>query len=214
MRVTILTDNKNSWVIPYAIQLFNELRERGIDVTHIYKKEDIPKGGDLLVLLSCETIIGEEFLKRNKSNIVAHPSKLPHGKGWSPLAWQILDGKNLIPITLFEASIKVDDGPIYLLDYIELEGHELNDEIKSKQGIKTIEMVLKYISDFNNRIAIPQEGQSTFYPKRDKNSSELDLNKTINEQFNLLRVVDNEKYPAFFLKDGVKYFLKISKESK
>ena len=39
----------------------------------------------------------------------------------------------------------------------------------------------------------------------------LDFNKTITEQFNLLRVVDNDKYPAFFENQGEKYFLKITK---
>ena len=38
------------------------------------------------------------------------------------------------------------------------------------------------------------------------------MSKSIDEQFNLLRVCDNERYPAFFYKDGVKYILKINKE--
>ena len=54
------------------------------------------------------------------SNDVVHPSKLPKGKGFSPLAWQILDGLNNIPVTLFEAVEKVDAGEIYLVDYIKL----------------------------------------------------------------------------------------------
>ena len=40
----------------------------------------------------------------------------------------------------------------------------------------------------------------------------VDLNKTIHEQFNLFRIVDNELYPAFFLHQGKKYILKIFEE--
>ena len=54
----------------------------------------------------------------------------------------------------------------------------------------------------------------TFYRKRTPSDSCLDINKSINEQFNLLRVVDNERYPAFFKKNNIKYVVKIYKEKK
>jgi sialic acid synthase SpsE len=39
----------------------------------------------------------------------------------------------------------------------------------------------------------------------------LDIDKTIQEQFNLLRIVDNEKYPAFFDFADHRYVLRIEK---
>lgn len=54
-------------------------------------------------------------------------------------------------------------------------------------------------------------GGSTYFKKRTEKDSELFLNKTLDEQFNLLRVVDNDNYPAFFYKDGRKYIVKIYK---
>jgi len=42
--------------------------------------------------------------------------------------------------------------------------------------------------------------------------SELDAHKTIEEQFNLLRISDNDRYPAYFTKHGFRYILKIYKE--
>ena len=39
--------------------------------------------------------------------------------------------------------------------------------------------------------------------------SELDINKSIKSQFNMLRVVDNERYPAFFSHKKKKYIIKI-----
>ena len=41
--------------------------------------------------------------------------------------------------------------------------------------------------------------------------SELDINKSINSQFNLLRICDNKRYPAFFRKHGFTYKLQIEK---
>ena len=211
MKITILTDNPNSWILPYVDGLKGELSKIH-DVTHIYKTSDIV-GGDVMLILSCEKILKNEYLKLHKSNVVVHPSKVPLGKGWSPLAWQILEGSNNIPVSLFEAVEAVDAGDVYIVDYIKLEGHELNDEIKHQQGLLTVKMVKKYIDEFKTMIGIPQSGEETFYPRRKQKENELDINKTIVEQFDLFRVVDNERYPAHFHLKGTKYILKIYKDN-
>ena len=65
--------------------------------------------------------------------------------------------------------------------------------------------------EIQEAIDAAQEGAESFYKGRKPEDSQLDFNKTIAEQFNLLRVVDNDKYPAFFEHQGEKYFLKITK---
>ena len=209
MKITILTDNPNSWIIPYVEDLKKELSENH-RLHHVYNIVDIV-GGDIMLILSCENILKKEFLQLHKSNIVVHPSKLPQGKGWSPLAWQVLEGLNKIPVSLFEAVEDVDAGDVYIVDYIELKGHELNDEIKHKQGLLTIKMIKQYINKFNTIKGVPQSGEESFYPRRKQKENELNINKTIADQFNLLRVVDNERYPAYFYIGDQKYTIKIYK---
>jgi len=207
MKITILTDNRNSWMIPFVEQLKIKLNNHS--VSHVFSQDKLTSG-DIMLILSCENIISERILSLHKKNIVIHPSDLPKGRGWSPLAWQVIEGKNAIPITLFEASKEIDAGVIYIKDIIRLDGTELNEDIKQKQGIKTIEMISKYIQKPNK--GIKQNGDATFYKKRTTNDSELNINKSISDQFNLLRVVDNERYPAFFRIRGKKYFIKIYDE--
>ena len=55
-----------------------------------------------------------------------------------------------------------------------------------------------------------QVGEESVYRKRSQNDSELDPSRSISEQFNLLRVVDNETYPAFFRIGNRSYELRIS----
>lgn len=211
LNITLLCDNPDSWIVPYLLQLKDEIQKRGHLVSFINNYKDIKKG-DIACFLGCEKIIPLEYLSLNRNNLVVHESDLPKGKGWSPLTWMILEGKNRIPITLFEAAKNVDSGDIYLQDYIELDGTELLSEIKHLQGKKTNELILKFIDNYSKMPGKPQEGEESFYRKRTPKDSELDINKTIDEQFNLLRVVDNEKYPAFFYKNGHKYILKIYKD--
>lgn len=213
MKITLLCDNKQSWIIPFMDEIADKLRQLDYKVIKIYDHKDITKG-DLLFILSCENIIPNKYLKLNDHNLVVHESDLPEGKGWSPLTWQVVEGEDEISITLFEAAEKIDSGEIYLQDTIKLDGTELNSELKHKQGKKTKELILKFANKYPDINGKKQSGKETFYLRRRSEDSELDPDKTIREQFNLLRVVDNERYPAFFEMNGEKYILKIYKDDR
>lgn len=211
MLVTLMCDDINSWIIPYIKELKEEIKELGCKVKIIDNYKKITQG-DLLFLLSCEKILPVSYMKMSKHNLVVHESNLPSGKGWSPVTWQVLEGKNVIPITLIEAEERVDSGYIYMQEFIHLDGTELLGEIKHKQGLYTKKLVLEFIKRYPNIKGKPQRGDESFYPKRGPKDSELDINKTIDEQFNLLRVVDNKRYPAYFILNDKKYIVKIYKE--
>lgn len=209
MKVQVLCDNKNSWIMPYAIDIVTELISMNHDASLINDSKNVTEG-DILILLSCENVFRN--LKLNKHNLVVHESALPQGKGWSPLTWQILEGKNIIPITLFEASEKVDAGNIYETMLMEFDGLELIDELRKKQGFATKKLVINFINNYPNNIGKAQNGQESFYKKRLPSDAKLDINKSVAEQFNLLRVSDNQRYPAYFEINNQKYIITIQKE--
>src|SRR3954466_2632299 len=90
---------------------------------------DALEGGDLLLLVSCSTIIGSEIRDRYSHTLVVHASDLPRGRGWSPLVWQVLEGQSEIVVTLLEADDEVDTGAIWSQEKLVLVGHELYDEL-------------------------------------------------------------------------------------
>jgi len=208
MKIAILT-SKNQWFVPYAKELQQKLPMAKLYFHH----EDIEESFDILFILSYHHIIPKTYLKKNKHNIVIHASALPQGKGWAPMFWQVLEGKNEIPFTMFEAGEGVDDGAIYMQKVLLLNGYELNQELRQKQANFIIEMCLEFVKHYDKyKVPVPQQGEESFYPKRTAKDSELDISKTVAEQFNLLRIVDNNEYPAFFYKDGRKYILHIEEE--
>lgn len=211
LSITILTD-ESSWMNPFNKRLVTLLKGLGHDVKLIRSRSELMEG-DVAFFLSCFEIVGKDFLILNKHNIVVHASHLPRGKGWSPATWQILEGKNEIPLTLFEANEKVDAGDVYIRDVIRLDGTELIDEWREKLGKKIIEMCLCFIKKLqeNDLTRELQNESESFYSRRSPEDSRIDPAKTIIEQFNLFRVVDNKYYPAFFDYKGCRYSLKISK---
>ncbi|WP_457593291.1 formyltransferase family protein [Hydrogenimonas sp.] len=206
MKIGILT-SPNQWFIPYAEQLSKQIKDSEILFDHT-KIE----GFDILFILSYHKIIPENLLQKNRHNIVVHASDLPKGKGWAPMFWQILEGKKDIPFTMFEAGKGIDDGDIYMKKTLHLDGFELNQELREKQAQFIIKMCLDFLDNYEKyKTPKSQKGKETFYSKRTAKDSQLDIDKTIREQFNLLRIVDNEEYPAFFEIEGHRYILKIEK---
>ncbi len=205
MKIAILT-SPDQWFVPYARNLQRQIAGAGLFFNH----REIDECFEIVFILSYHRIIEKEQLGKHRHNLVVHESDLPAGKGWAPLFWQILEGKNVIPVILFEATEKADAGNIYLRDYIRLNGYELHDEIRKMQAEKTIELCLRFIKEYPPK-SLVQKGKPSFYPKRTPEDSKLDIRKSIKEQFNLLRTVSNDEYPAFFEIDGHRYILKIFK---
>ena len=208
MKIAILT-TPNQWFEEYAIEFAKKMK------APLFFDYDNISDYEVVFILSYHKIITKENLNRNKHNIVIHESNLPKGKGWAPLFWQILDGKSEITFTMFEAGNGIDSGDIYMQKVLKLSGHELHEEIRKKQAQLTIEMCIEFLNNYAEyRNPTKQIGKESYYRRRTSKDSELDINKTINEQFNLLRIVNNEKYPAFFYKDGHKYILTIKKDKR
>tara|TARA_Y100000590_G_scaffold387348_1_gene460801 strand:- start:18568 stop:19281 length:714 start_codon:yes stop_codon:yes gene_type:complete len=206
---TVVTDGEENWFVPYAQDLVQQLGHMA-DVSLVFTHDEV-ESCDIVFYLSYYSIVPEEVLSLARNNIVVHESDLPRGRGWSPLTWQVLEGRNQITISLFEANPLVDTGVVYVKECLELEGTELIDEIRAQAGQIKVSMCRQFVENYPEIIqsGIPQTGDSTYYPRRTLSDSRLDPEDTISRQFNLLRVVDNKRYPAFFEFLGRRYLLRI-----
>lgn len=207
LKVAILTSPRQ-WFESHARSLSDRLGDVPVFTDHL----DMNESYDLLFILSYHKIIGSEFLEKNSNNIVVHASNLPEGKGWAPMFWQVLEGREEITFSMIEAVADVDAGDIYLQRSLSLTGYELNAELRLMQA-EVIKAMCVELLDNIHLLENPQKqlGAETFYPRRTSEDSRLDVNRSIGEQFNLLRICDNEEYPAFFELGGIRYLLKIEK---
>jgi methionyl-tRNA formyltransferase len=211
MKITILCTDHNHPVIYYLCKWINELSIKGHIVSLVFDRSEL-SGGDILFLVSCSQMIREAERCKYKANLVLHASDLPMGRGWSPHIWSILDGNSLITVSLLEAAEPVDSGPIWLKTTFSLEGHELLDEINKKLFEAELYLMTEAVEQFSYIKPIQQAGEPGEYMrKRSSEDSRIDPYKSISDQFNLLRVVDSERYPAFFEYQGMKYLIKIEK---
>lgn len=210
--VTFLFDPRNNWLLPFV-------RDSGIatdNAKYAFSIIEDPadwQPSELTFILGYTRILPAENLARSKLNLVVHESDLPRGRGFAPVQWQILEGKNIIPVCLIEASHPVDTGDIFARDCITLTGTELFPEIRAQQARATLRLIGRFLDAYPQVTRTPQQGEPTIFRRRGKKDSELDVNRTLAEQFNLLRIADNDGWPAFFTIDGKKYVLRIHSEN-
>ena len=193
-----MLSDASSWLNANLPELIVALWQRGQTVRWIHNPAQLTPG-DVCLLFSCGRLLSAEQLALHRHNLVVHESALPQAQGWSPMTWQILEWASSIPITLFEAVAALDAGPIYLQQQIVLQGHELVNEWRALQAQVTLELCLALFDRHHEVVsaAHPESGQVSHYRRRRPDDSQLDPESSLAEHFNLLRVVDNHRYPAF-----------------
>ena len=214
MKINILIQKK-SWAIDYSNKILYECKKISKNSKIIYAAKNIRRNSDVTIIFSYFRIIDQKLLSRSKYNIIPHESDLPKGRGMSPLTWQILEGKKKIVFSLIEASKKIDQGKIYYKKKVNVENSLLFKEIKILQLKKNLELIIRFLKYLKIHKKSPksfkQKSSASYYHIRKPEDSQLNINKSIKSQFNLLRICDNEKYPAFFKYKNHKFILKIFK---
>ena len=211
LAISILCTNRQHPVVAWLVRCRGEMTARGHRVSLCFDKQELT-GGDLLFLVSCGQIIRESERRLFRAVVVLHASNLPVGRGWSPHVWAVVGGASSITLCLLEARDPVDSGDVWLRTTFVLEGHELLPEINERLFAAELELMTRAVEAGGIITPVPQEGEpGAALPRRTPNDSRLDPARSIADQFDLLRVVDNDRYPAFFDHRGHRYILRIEK---
>lgn len=212
MKVSILCTDPQHPIVEPLRKWGKDMASKGHVVSIVHEKTELEEG-DILFLVSCSQYIGKNERQKYRATLVLHASDLPKGRGWSPHIWAILSGEKKITVCVLEAADQIDCGNIWLKKNFVLEGHELLPEINKKLFEVELSLMEQVVEKFENIEPTPQmEDGVSYMSKRTPEDSRLDPDKTLAEQFNLLRVVDADRYPGFFDYLGQRYLIKIEKD--
>jgi methionyl-tRNA formyltransferase len=127
-----------------------------------------------------------------------HSSKLPKGRGGSPIQNQILSNIKKTKIIAFKVSSTLDSGPICLQSDLSLRGSALS--IFERMEAKSIQMINKIIKVKNLRFK-KQKGKPSFFKRRKPSESKINIykTKTISKLYDFLRMLDAPDYPKAFI---------------
>ncbi|KAA0014607.1 UDP-glucuronic acid dehydrogenase [Billgrantia pellis] len=212
MQITLLCTSPehpvNDWLARWQA-----LHQVNHDITLCRDKGDLP-GGDILFLISCSQIIDAATRASYRYTLVLHASDLPRGRGWSPHVWALLEGAEAITVSLLNAEDGVDTGAIWAKRTIPIPAHALYDEIHCllfDTELALMDEALQLISAGCEPVPQPLHFHPTYYRKRTPLDSEIDPRRPLSELFSTIRVMDPQRYPAFFRLHGHIYTIEFKK---
>lgn len=210
MKISLLCTNEQHPIMPYLNSWKVLAEQNGHQVTICSKKATLGKG-DILFLISCSEKIGDSEYQKYRHVLVLHASDLPKGRGWSPHIWDILNGCSELTLSLIEAANDVDTGDIWRKINIPIPKQMLWKEINDALFNGELELMSWAINNHNNIKPMAQDLSKapTYWPRRTAQDSCIDIDKSLAEQFDLLRVCDPDRFPVYFEMRGQKYKLKL-----
>ena len=213
MKITLLCTDPHHPVNEY-LKVWAKA-QAGIHEVEIVQKKDYLKGGEMLFMVSCSDIVSAPERSKYITTLVLHASDLPKGRGWSPHIWELANGATHITLSLLEAEDKVDSGHIIKKVQIDVPKHALWNEINHLLFTAEVQLIEVAVQNVSRLSPEPQSNteQATYFPKRTPFDSQIDTNKSIAEQFDLIRVCDPYRFPAYFEYLGHRYILKIEKSN-
>jgi methionyl-tRNA formyltransferase len=211
MKITLLCGSKNHPAYPF-LKKWQIENSNQHEIALVTNMEELP-GGDFLFLISSSEILANDSKDLYSNCLILHASKLPKGRGWSPYIWELIGGAKFITISLIEASLPIDSGKIWLQSKISIDKSFIFDEINSALVTAELKLINHALDHYRNIIPKNQDEtiMSSYYPRRTPLDSQIDPNLSIASQFDLIRVCDPHRYPAFFFIHGHKYKITIEK---
>jgi methionyl-tRNA formyltransferase len=193
--VTIICTDDRHPVLPFL----HEWRQAVSDQARvrIVCSRDDADTGDFLFLVSCQEFINAETRARFRHSLVIHASALPQGRGMSPHIWQILEGRTTLTVSLINAEDEIDSGDIWAQQCVAIPANALHDEIHAELFRAELSLMTWALVHCDSHVPSKQSGFPTAYRRRTPGDSELDPSKPLAELFDVIRVADPVRYPAF-----------------
>lgn len=157
---------------------------------------------ELLVTVHFERLICPELIKVPTNGCInIHPSLLPQYKGLAPQHWPIINGDKETGITIHYIDEGMDTGKIILQEKIEIAPDEYISDLQFRMlkmyGPLMCQAIKRIASEgFRPLLNNPLEG--SYYPKLKLKDTRIDLLKSKNEIYNLIRGVSSPYMGAHY----------------
>ena len=133
-------------------------------------------------------------------SILFHTAPLPYGRGGSPIQNLILKGFKSSPVCALKMTKELDSGPIYSKIEISLEG-SLNTIFKRLNNAIN-DLIRKIIT--KKIIPTEQVGSAFLFKRLSEKDNEIPSNLNLEEIYDRIRMLDDDKYPNAYIKYGDK----------
>ncbi|TLD84590.1 methionyl-tRNA formyltransferase [Helicobacter sp. MIT 11-5569] len=126
-----------------------------------------------------------------------HNSLLPKYAGSAPLVWAMIKGERESGVTLFKMNEEMDCGDIISQESFVIDFKDSINEVLKKAEKIAIQMSLDLFC--KPIVFTEQKGETKYYPPRNPEDGEIDLNLSAEDLYNFIRA-QSFPYPGAFIK--------------
>lgn len=130
--------------------------------------------------------------------VIFHMTDVPYGRGGSPLQNLIARGHEATVLSALRCTSEVDAGPVYLKRPLSLHGSA--EEVLLRASDLMADMIVEIVE--GDCAPLPQSGEAVHFPRRSASDSNLAQASSLNEAYDLIRMLDAEGYPHAFVDVG------------
>jgi methionyl-tRNA formyltransferase len=141
--------------------------------------------------------------------VIFHMTDLPFGRGGSPLQNLIASGIEQTQVCALRCVDEMDAGPVYLRRPLSL--HGAAEEIFLRAS-RIVEQMIVDLLELRPE-PVPQQGTPTIFKRRRPEQGDLASAQSLEEAFDLIRMLDADGYPNAFLQVG-RFRLEFSRASR
>lgn len=208
MKISIICSDDRHPVRPH-LDHWAALHGNDHEISIIRKPSELI-GGDILFAISCSDILRPAHRELYRHALVVHASALPRRRGWSPHMWAILEGEENITVSLLTADDPVDSGLIHHQTQFSVAPHFTLAEINASLFAAELALMDWALDHIDHAPPREQVGAISYCRKRTPADSRIDPASSIAAQFDLLRIADNDRFPAYFDLHGHRYTLTLT----
>ena len=161
--------------------------DRNLVISEFIKKNTI----HLVIMFSYDVILDDTIIGTPDLKIInIHAGKIPIYRGANVLNWAIINGENEIGVTVHEAQIQVDSGPIIAEWLIRIDNKDTAYSVREKISKSVLEYLPRILSDYFLGKIIPKHQSDlgiVAYKKRKPEDGLFDWSYSDERIYNLIR---------------------------
>ena len=167
---------------------------------------------DIVFSASWPARIPQSVVERTALGAVnLHTGLLPEGRGWHPLNWALIWGKDKTGITIHKIVDSFDAGDICLQQEVPIFDTDNIVRLRERVDALVPRMVVEFFNDpvvYMGLAKKQNQAQVSYAPRRFPEDSELNLEVSPRDMYNLFRACDPVEYPAYIMENGKKKIVK------
>ncbi|WP_256558450.1 methionyl-tRNA formyltransferase [Salinilacihabitans rarus] len=168
---------------------------------------------DLLIVNGWQRLIPESILETATYGALGNHGSaygLPKGRGRSPLNWSLIEDRDRFLLSVIRLDPGADSGDVVTTRKFDVTDHDTIRTLYYKVTMALEEMLLEVIDPIlrGEWSFEPQEGEPTYYPKRNPEDGEIHWGDGTAEIYDLVRAVADPYPGAFTFHEGERVMIR------